>query len=201
MILCGMDEAGRGALAGPVVAGAVILPHDFPPELLTRLNDSKKLSEKERSALEPLIKRHSFWGAGVVDHNVIDSVNILRASLLAMELAFKDLCGRLSERAGTLLPRVEALADGTFCPNVPVPCRAEAKADGRYPAVMAASIIAKTCRDAIMRAYDADFPGYGYARHKGYPTKAHREACLRLGGSPIQRLSFRVQAYSASSKP
>ena len=191
MILCGLDEAGRGPLAGPVVAGAVILPQDFPLELLAQLNDSKKLSEKKRSSLEPLIKSHSCWGIGIVDHTVIDSINILQASLRAMEQAFKDMCNRFAVQLGALMPQVEALADGTVCPQLPIPCRAEAKADAHYPCVMAASIIAKTCRDSIMCAYDVEYPGYGYAQHKGYPTKAHKEACRRLGPSPIQRHSFR----------
>ncbi len=178
----GFDEAGRGPLAGPVVAGAVILPPDFPIEIL---NDSKKLSEKKRLAAEEIIKRDAFWGLGIVDHKKIDEINILQASLLAMKLAWEDLQKKYDLRALT------GITDGTFIPDVPFECRAEPKADGKYPCVMAASIIAKVCRDRIMLEYDKIYPEYGYARHKGYPTPAHKKICRQIGPSPIQRLSFK----------
>ena len=191
----GFDEAGRGPLAGPVVAGAVILPPDFPVEIL---NDSKKLSEKKRLAAETLIKEKAMWGIGIVDHKKIDQINILQASLLAMKLAYEDLqehfepTGDLNNMGSLSLSKgLIGIVDGTFCPNVPFECRAEPKADAKYPCVMAASIIAKVCRDRIMIEYDKKYPEYGYARHKGYPTPAHKKICRQLGPSPIQRLSFK----------
>lgn len=190
ILTVGFDEAGRGPLAGPVCAGAVILPADFPVEIL---NDSKKLSEKKRLAAEELIKREAYWGIGIVDHKKIDEINILQASLLAMRLAWEDLekrhVGSLSLSKGRYT--ITAITDGTFCPNVPFECRAEPKADAKYPCVMAASILAKTCRDRIMKEMDLLYPQYGYARHKGYPTPEHKKICRQLGPSPIQRLSFK----------
>ena len=191
----GFDEAGRGPLAGPVVAGAVILPPDFPIEIL---NDSKKLSEKKRLYAEEIIKRDAMWGIGIVDHKKIDEINILQASLLAMKLAYEDLqkrfahAGSLSEMGFLSLSKgLTGITDGTFIPDVPFECRAEPKADATYPCVMAASIIAKVCRDRIMCEYDKLYPEYGYAKHKGYPTPAHKKICRQLGPSPIQRLSFK----------
>lgn len=193
MILqCGFDEAGRGPLAGPVTAGCVILPDDFPLELL---NDSKKLSEKKREAAEAVIKEKALWGLGIVDHETIDRINILQASMLAMRRAYdmmmldfeKWCASRGISPSGV---QISAVTDGTSCPDVPCDCRCEPKADGKYPAVMAASIIAKVARDRIMTDYDRLYPQYGYARHKGYPTKAHRQICRQIGPSPIQRLSF-----------
>lgn len=191
-LICGLDEAGRGPLAGPVTAGAVILPDDFPVEIL---NDSKKLSEKKRLAAEEIIKEKACWGIGIVDHETIDRMNILRASLYAMQLAFDMMMLKLPEWAlknGIKDFSVECITDGTSIP--PVNCqnvRCEPKADGKYPSVMAASIIAKTGRDRIMIEMDKLYPEYGYAGHKGYPTKAHREKCRQIGPSPIQRLSFK----------
>ena len=211
ILTVGFDEAGRGPLAGPVVAGAVILPDDFPIEIL---NDSKKLSEKKRLAAEQIIREKALWGLGIVDHKKIDEINILQASLLAMRLAWQDLekkyswslsensrslhanAGSLHGNSGSLRlskgPYVlSGITDGTFCPNVPFECRAEPKADAKYPPVMAASILAKTCRDRIMMQMDALYPQYGYARHKGYPTPEHKKICRQLGPSPIQRLTFK----------
>ena len=193
MILqCGFDEAGRGPLAGPVTAGCVILPDDFSLELL---NDSKKLSEKKREAAEAVIKEKALWGLGIVDHETIDRINILQASMLAMRRAydmmmldFEKWCASRGFSPSDV--QISAVTDGTSCPDVPCDCRCEPKADGKYPAVMAASIIAKVARDRIMTDYDRLYPQYGYARHKGYPTKAHRQICRQIGPSPIQRLSF-----------
>ncbi|QTQ15999.1 ribonuclease HII [Treponema parvum] len=192
-IMCGLDEAGRGPIAGPVCAGAVILPPDFPVQVL---NDSKKLSEKKRFEAEKIIKERCVWGLGIVDHETIDKINILQASLYAMSLAFEMLLIRLPawcEVSGCKIEpeNIFALADGTFCPKVSCPCRAEAKADGKYPAVMAASIIAKTARDRLMIEYDKQFPKYKYSKHKGYPTLEHRKICREQGPSPIQRLTFK----------
>lgn len=192
MLTCGIDEAGRGPLAGPVTAGCVILPPDFPVEIL---NDSKKLSEKKRVAAEAVIKERALWGLGIADHKTIDAINILQATMLAMRRAYDQMMAGFDAwcAAHGIAPAdvsVTAIVDGTTCPDVPCVCRAEPKADGTYPAVMAASIIAKVARDRIMQEYDRLYPAYGYARHKGYPTAEHRRVCHEIGPSPIQRLSF-----------
>ncbi|MBQ3836003.1 MAG: ribonuclease HII [Treponema sp.] len=190
MTIVGFDEAGRGPLAGPVTAAAVILPPDFPFEIL---NDSKKLSEKKRLAAEVVIKEKALWGLSFVDHKKIDEINILRASLLAMKLAFDDL---LKKNAGLDLNGLNGIADGTFVPpELPFECQAVVKADAKYPEVMAASILAKTARDRFMLEADKKYPGYGYAKHKGYPTAAHKEACRKLGPSPLQRMSFAPELF------
>lgn len=187
-VICGLDEAGRGPLAGPVTAAAVILPSDFPVELL---NDSKKLSAKKRGTLEILIKEKAVaWAVSSVDEKEIDRINILRASLLAMKQAFESLYERLYEKLPDPRLAIECIADGTFCPDVGVPCTALVRADSLVPAVMAASVLAKTERDRIMCAYAKLYPAYGYERHKGYPTLEHRTLCRKLGPSPIQRMSF-----------
>ena len=190
-LLCGLDEAGRGPLAGPVVASAVILPADFPHAIL---NDSKKLSEKKRELAEKIIKEKACWGIGIVSHTVIDEINILEASLLAMKKAYEALSEKFDgwrKSAGVSAKTICAVADGTFCPDIECECRSEAKADAKYAPVMAASILAKTCRDAIMIEMDKLYPAYGYSRHKGYPTAEHRRICRDIGPSPIQRLTFR----------
>ncbi|MBR1640406.1 MAG: ribonuclease HII [Treponema sp.] len=187
----GFDEAGRGPLAGPVCASAVILPPEFPLELL---NDSKKLSEKKRLAAELVIKEKACWGVSLVDHKTIDEINILEASMLAMKNAFEELMKKLPQWTASLRINdyiLSGITDGTRCPDVPVECRCEPKADGKYYEVMAASILAKNCRDRIMLEMDKKYPEYGYAKHKGYPTPAHKEICRRLGPSPIQRLTFK----------
>ena len=190
-LLCGLDEAGRGPLAGPVVASAVILPNDFPSEIL---NDSKRISVKKRELAEKIIKEKACWGIGIVSHTVIDEINILEASLLAMKKAYEALSIKFdawAEGAGVSAKTICAVADGTFCPDIGCECRSEVKADAKYAPVMAASILAKTCRDAIMIEMDKRYPAYGYARHKGYPTAEHRRICREIGPSPIQRLTFR----------
>lgn len=190
----GFDEAGRGPLAGPVCAAAVILPSDFPLEIL---NDSKKLSEKKRLLAETIIKEKACYGISLVDHKKIDDINILEASMLAMKNAFDEMIKKLPVWCQTqdikepLLSQISGITDGTRCPDIPIECRCEPKADGKYPCVMAASILAKTCRDRLMLEMDKKYPEYGYAKHKGYPTKAHREVCHKIGPSPIQRLTFK----------
>ena len=188
--IAGFDEAGRGPLAGPVCAACVILPPDFPVEIL---NDSKKLTEKRREAAEVIIKEKACWGIALIDHKKIDEINILEASMLAMKNAFEQMLEKLPAWAGESvdLDLLSGITDGTRCPDVPIECRCEPKADGKYPEVMAASILAKTCRDRLMLEMDKKYPEYGYARHKGYPTKAHREVCRKIGPSPIQRLTFK----------
>lgn len=193
-LVAGIDEAGRGPLAGPVTAGCVILPPDFPVEML---NDSKKLSEKKRIVAEEQIKKYACWGIGVIDHTIIDEINILQATLKAMKVAFDMAVMKLPDwckKNSLVLPDVSqmnAVVDGIFVPKINCLARSEVKADAKFPCVMAASIIAKVGRDRIMCEYDKMYPGYGYASHKGYPTPAHKEACRRLGPSPIQRLSFK----------
>jgi len=193
---CGLDEAGRGPLAGPVTGGCVILPPDFPFELL---NDSKKLTEKKREKAEVIIKEQACWGIGIVDHETIDKINILQSSLLAMKLAYEMMLLKLPDWAKAHniellddpVKQIAAITDGTFCPDISCSVRCEPKADGNYTSVMAASIIAKVGRDRLMQEYDKLYPEYGYAGHKGYPTKAHMEICRKIGPSPIQRLSFK----------
>lgn len=192
--LCGLDEAGRGPLAGPVVAAAVILPSDFPVEIL---NDSKKLSEKKRVAAETVIKQNAWWAVAEVSHEVIDKINILQASLLAMKNAYEKLEANFfaeimkAASSDNTNHKIVVVADGLYTPDISCECRAEPKADARYAPVMAASIIAKTHRDRIMMEYDKMYPAYGYARHKGYPTTLHRRVCHEIGPSPIQRLTFK----------
>lgn len=206
--LCGLDEAGCGPLAGPVTAGCVILNDDFD---VCILNDSKKMSAKKRAAARLIILRDALWGIGVADEKTIDKINILQSRLLAMRLAFYDMakrlpkwmeqrgidlsiyCGASGLDYGKLASAIEAVADGTFCPDLPCPVRCEPKADGKYPAVMAASIIAKEERDCIMRKMDALYPQYGYAKHKGYPTKEHIKILHEIGPSPIQRMTFKYR--------
>lgn len=196
-LVCGMDEAGRGPLAGPVTAGCVLLPEDFPFEIL---NDSKKLSEKKREAAEKIIMEKACWGLGVVDHETIDQMNILRASMYAMSIAYQMMRAKLPDwlrgrgidfDEKNLDSLISAITDGTSCPQVPCSCRCEPKADGKYPGVMAASIIAKVERDKMMLEFDRLYPDYGYAKHKGYPTAAHIAICREIGMSPIQRKTFK----------
>jgi len=197
-LVCGLDEAGRGPLAGPVTAGCVILPEDFPREIL---NDSKKLSEKKRIAAEKIIMEKACWGLGVVDHETIDQMNILRASMYAMSIAYQMMLTKLpdwlkaqdipAEGVTDLNRFISAITDGTSTPDIPCACRCEPKADGKYPEVMAASIIAKVERDKMMVEFDKLYPQYGYARHKGYPTAFHIKVCREIGMSPIQRRTFK----------
>jgi ribonuclease HII len=206
-LICGLDEAGRGPLAGPVCAACVILPEDFPREVL---GDSKKLSPAKREAARILIhEKARAWGIGWASAREIDEINILQASLLAMKRAFGAMldCARPAEEearpavefwrpprfAPLDLADLEAVADGTVVPELPIPGRALPRADSLVPEVMAASILAKTARDRVMVRYSWIYPGYGYEQHKGYPTRAHREQIARLGPSPIQRMSFTVR--------
>ena len=191
ILTLGFDEAGRGPLAGPVSAAAVILPDDFPFEIL---NDSKKLCEKKRLAAEVIIKERACYGIAFVDHKKIDEINILQASMLAMKLAFEELEKKLPfwcQQNNILDFEIKGITDGNKNPDVPFECRAEPKADGKYPQVMAASILAKTARDRLMYEMDKKYPAYGYAKHKGYPTRDHVEICRKIEPSPIQRLTFK----------
>ncbi|MDR0323683.1 MAG: ribonuclease HII [Treponema sp.] len=187
-LICGIDEAGRGPLAGPVCAAAVILNDDFPR---TSLNDSKKLSARQREELRRQICENALaWGIGMASHEEIDSINILQASLLAMKRAFEKMMSKspfLSDE------NISAIIDGKFVPDIPVLSRAMVKADAEIHEVMAASIIAKTERDNYMEKMALLYPQYCYEKHKGYPTKLHRELVKKYGPSPIQRMSFSVR--------
>lgn len=177
-LLAGVDEVGRGPLAGPVVAAAVILD---PARPIAGLADSKALSERRRQALDIEIREKALaWALGRAEVEEIDALNILQASLLAMQRAVAAL---------SVAPH-RALVDGNRCPLLVCPAEAVIKGDQTVPAISAASIIAKVARDAEMVALDAVYPGYGFAVHKGYPTKAHLEALDRLGVLPVHRRSF-----------
>lgn len=177
----GCDEAGRGCLAGPVFAAAVILPEDFANEML---DDSKKLSERQRDMLRPVIEREALaWAVGVVEAEEIDRINILNASFLAMHRAV----GALSVKPDFLL------VDGNrFKPYPGIPHTCIVKGDGKMMSIAAASILAKTHRDEYMRRIAGEYPQYGWDLNKGYPTKSHRDAIARYGVSPYHRRSFRL---------
>ena len=182
-------------MAGPVYAASVILPDDFPFFLLA---DSKKLSPVSREiARFAILEGALAWGLGWASAAEIDEINIHKASLLAMRRSFlamtRDMDDKKQESSAPK-PKIDrVIVDGLFTPELPVACEAMVQADGLIYAVMAASILAKTSRDRLMEYYGIFYPQYGYERHKGYPTKAHREAILRYGPSPIQRLSFRFK--------
>ena len=181
LVECGCDEAGRGCLAGPVVAAAVILPEHFSHPLL---NDSKQLTEKQREALRPIIESEALaWGVGIVSPEEIDEINILQASFLAMHRAIDDLL---------LRPELLLIDGNRFKPYHDIPHECIVKGDATFASIAAASILAKTHRDELMLAEDARYPGYGFAGHKGYPTPAHRRAIADLGPSPIHRMTFRL---------
>jgi ribonuclease HII len=180
--VCGIDEAGRGPIAGPVAAAAVILPRDFPFEIL---DDSKVLSPDERrEAAEAIRERAICWSVGWATHIEIDEINILQATLLAMKRAVEALAIRPDK----------LLVDGLYCPACGIPAFAVVQGDAIVPEIMAASILAKTARDAWMEEYAKTEPAYGFEQHKGYPTAEHRRLVLRLGPSAIQRRTFRVTA-------
>lgn len=182
-VVCGLDEAGRGPLAGPVVAAAVILPPSFPIEIL---GDSKQLSEKQRLAAEIIIKEQSLaWAVACVTAQEIDKINILQASLLAMKRAYEKVKAHISVDT--------ALVDGNQRPDLDCTVQAIVKGDATIPEIMAASILAKNQRDRFMVLCDAKWPIYHFAKHKGYPTKEHREACLLYGLSPIHRKTFSIK--------
>ena len=177
-LVCGIDEAGRGPLAGPVVAAAVILD---PARPIVGLNDSKKLSETKRAMLAVTIREHAVaWCVAEASVEEIDRLNILQATLLAMQRAV----------AGLAVRPVSALVDGNRCPRLDVPVEAVVKGDGKIASIAAASILAKTVRDAGMLALHERYPQYGFASHMGYPTAAHCKALEEHGASPVHRRSF-----------
>jgi len=186
--LCGLDEAGRGPLAGPVAAGAVILGLDFPLDIL---GDSKKLTEKARNeALKVIFSQAKAWGIGWVWPQEIDRINILQGSLLAMKKAWEDLVRNFPEYQDFQNCPL-GVADGLFCPELPFRVIPLVKADSRVPAVSAASIIAKVARDRWMERYSWVDDRYGFEIHKGYPTVRHREALKVHGLSEIHRKTFK----------
>ncbi|MDR3020419.1 MAG: ribonuclease HII [Treponema sp.] len=191
---CGIDEAGRGPLAGPVCAASVILGDNFPRDLLNALNDSKKLKVEKREILRQQICDAAFaWGIGWANHTEIDSINILQASLLAMKRAYQEMLKTAAlKQSLTSGATISAIADGNFAPEGIPLCKAMVKADAQIPEVMAASILAKTARDNHMIKMSLLHPQYGYEKHKGYPTKAHKEMIRLHGPSPIQRMTFRA---------
>ena len=178
-IPAGVDEAGRGPLAGPVVAAAVILPREHE---IHGLNDSKKLSPEKRNVLFDLIKRSAVsFGIGVVEPEEIDRINILRAALLAMEIAVKNLGARPDS----------LLIDGNARTSLLIPQQTVIAGDSICCSIAAASIVAKVTRDSIMDSYHRVYPQYNFEKHKGYPTKEHIEAIKKFGPCPIHRRTFR----------
>ncbi|MBZ9651401.1 ribonuclease HII [Psychroflexus montanilacus] len=178
---CGTDEAGRGCLAGPVTAAAVILPKDFHN---TMLNDSKLLTSKKRELLEVILKEESLaFGISQVDMEIIDEINILNASILAMHQSIQQLS-----------PQPELiLVDGNkFKAYKKIQHQCIIKGDSKFLSIAAASILAKTARDAFMRKIDKEYPMYGWAQNKGYPTKAHRRAIQKYGITKYHRKSFKL---------
>ena len=178
-IVAGIDEAGRGPLAGPVVSAAVILPDDFDCPDIT---DSKKLSEKKRESLFPFIQENALaFGIGMADHEEIDQINILQASLLSMKRAVEALA---------VAPDY-LLIDGKFTIDTSIGQEAVIKGDSKSISIASASILAKVTRDRIMKDLGHQYPVYGFERHKGYPTKAHKQAIIDHGPCPVHRQSFR----------
>ncbi|MEI7898039.1 MAG: ribonuclease HII [bacterium] len=181
LVEAGCDEAGRGCLAGPVFAAAVILPRDFRNETL---NDSKQLSEKQRDMLRPVIEASAVaWAVASVDAEEIDRINILQASILGMHLA----AGQLTSK-----PQLLLIDGNRFKPYPGIPHQCIVKGDEKYLSIAAASVLAKTYRDEYMRLIHEEFPVYCWNKNKGYPSKLHREVIARHGISPFHRKTFRM---------
>lgn len=182
-VICGVDEAGRGPLAGPVCAAAVILP---PNVEIPGLNDSKKLSDKRRRELFPIIKEQAIaYGIGLASHEEIDEINILQATYLAMERAINAL---------TVKPEL-ALIDGNRAKDFGIPVETVVKGDSRSASIAAASVLAKVTRDDIMLELAEQYPQYAFEIHKGYGTKAHYAALTEHGPSPVHRMTFLKKFY------
>ena len=188
-LIAGVDEVGRGPLAGAVVTAAVILDPDKPVD---GLDDSKKISEKKRIVLAQQIKERALcYCIARAEHSEIDAINIFQATLVAMQRAVEGL---------TITPD-KVLVDGKFCPDIDYSCEAVIKGDSRVATISAASILAKVERDNEMIALDKVWPGYGFAKHKGYPTKVHIAALQKLGVTPIHRRSYKpVQKITESQR-
>lgn len=181
VIECGCDEAGRGCLAGPVYAAAVILPPDFSNDLL---NDSKQLTEKQRYELRPIIEQSAVaWAVGVASAEEIDSINILKATFLAMTRAVNAL---------KVKPEYLIIDGNRFYNTTGIPYNTIVKGDGKYMSIAAASVLAKTYRDDYMNTIAVEHPAYGWEINKGYPTKKHRAAIAEHGVSPYHRKTFRL---------
>ena len=186
--IAGVDEAGRGPLAGPVVAACAVIPLDYP---FYYLNDSKKMSEKRREALFEVLQKEAIaFGIGIVSPERIDEINILQATYEAMREALKDM-----EKCFSLSPNI-LLNDAVTIPGIPIPQKAIVHGDAKSLSIAAASVLAKVTRDHIMLKYDEKYPEYGFKQHKGYGTKVHREAILTHGPCPIHRRSFLKNIYS-----
>lgn len=182
-IICGVDEAGRGPLAGPVCAAAVILP---PNADIPGLNDSKKLSDKRRRELYPMIMEQAIaYGIGFADHKEIDEINILQATFLAMERAISQL---------SVKPEL-ALIDGNRKKDFGIPVKTVVHGDSLSASIAAASILAKVTRDDLMLKMAEEYPQYGFEIHKGYGTKAHYQALAEHGPSPVHRMTFLKKLY------
>ena len=189
LAICGADEAGAGPLAGPVYAAAVLLPFGLD---LPGVDDSKKLTEKKREALFPVIQQAAIsWAVTSISPQEIDATDILKARLKAMDLAISQLDP----------PADFALIDGNRDKGITLPHAAVVKGDSRSLNIAAASILAKVSRDRHMLELDALYPQYGFARHKGYPTKAHYEAIRRYGPSPVHRVTFLKKFYAREGQP
>jgi ribonuclease HII len=192
--IAGVDEVGRGPLAGPVVAACVVLPKEFDDE---RINDSKKLTEKKRDALDLVIREHALaYGIGVIDHTRIDEINILNATKEAMAIAIEEtrkVLGSAAEAEANEHNKKDVefvLIDALTLDSVPLPQMGIIKGDAHSISIAAASIIAKVYRDNLMKELDSVYPGYGFAKHKGYGTKLHYEGLRELGMCEIHRRSF-----------
>jgi len=195
MFICGVDEVGRGPLAGPVCASAVVFSSkDLDTSLL---HDSKKMTEKARLKAFYEITKRAYYAIGWASNVEIDEINILEASLLAMRRAFTTLYNELSKKDSSLLENLKVIVDGNTTPRFIENVTSETliKADSIVPEVMAASIVAKVARDKMMCRYSYLYPQWGYEKHKGYPTKAHIEAIKKYGASPIQRFTFKRDLY------
>jgi ribonuclease HII len=181
LIEAGCDEAGRGCLAGPVFAAAVILPKNFTHDILT---DSKQLNEKNRFDLRKIIEQEALaFAVSMVDHQEIDRINILNASIKAMHLALEQL---------SIQPGFVIIDGNRFKPFQNIPFQCVVKGDGKYYSIAAASILAKTYRDDFMLNLATEYPNYDWANNKGYPTFKHREAVIAFGMSPYHRKTFRI---------
>jgi len=180
-IEAGCDEAGRGCLAGPVFAAAVILPVDFKNDLL---NDSKKLKEKDRDSLRKIIESEAIsWAVASVDNLLIDEINILNASFLAMHLAIDKL---------KKIPELLLIDGNRFKPYKKIRHQCIIKGDGKYMSIAAASILAKTHRDEFMKNAHLEYPNYNWKQNKAYPTKAHKRAIAQFGITPLHRMTFNM---------
>ncbi len=185
-LICGVDEAGRGPLAGAVYAAAVILN---PAKKINGLADSKKITEKKRDALAIEIKQHALaWAIASSSVDEIDEINILQASLLAMQRAIEAMHGEFGHALDS--KEIMLQVDGNKCPKTSLPCEAIIKGDSKVEAISAASILAKTARDAELYELDKQYPMYGFAQHKGYPTKVHMALLQEHGVSPVHRRSY-----------